>query len=291
LIASETARAVVLAIPVLNAHQKVPISVDDQVIDGVGQFQCSSQNGQAWDYYATGWVAGSTDTVVTAAHLFYRIGLSGKNSGTVLNPESCVFFLFSRDQKVREIATIQYAVSPWAIDRNRFDSSFDFAVVKLRRRVDVNPIPITKVGVPTPTAAQLVARRNFSSKVPEITFGVILPFPRSQLRHATSNLSTVNADKLFATSASSAPGSSGGLYYDNKSGTAFGIHVGAVCDDSAVINVFNSENCFNFGIRFDNAMIKLVTAVSHTDFVPGEFLVSDRFQNRIGLFQQDRSKN
>ena len=93
---------------------------------------------------ATGWVVGSADTVITAAHLLFKHAARGADA-EVINPDRCVFVLFDADQRVRQIVRIRYGLSPWRNQHQRDDSSFDVAVLKLERPARVDHVPAVKI--------------------------------------------------------------------------------------------------------------------------------------------------
>jgi len=70
----------------------------------------------------------------------------------------------------------------------------------------------------------------------------------------------VQAGRMFATSADSTPGSSGGMYYDPGRKAAVGIHVGSVCAHAQAR--FDPESCFNYGLRFDAKIIRMIASVA-----------------------------
>lgn len=280
---------------ILGAGQHGPIpelesAVIDESFDGIGQIQCRSSESRAVIYLTTGWVMGSSDTVVTAAHSFYKAPESGRSADRTLDPGRCVFVLYDRDQAVREIAAIRYAVSPWADVRRRDDSSYDFAVLKLDRPVKVKQIPVVRVaGINSEATTQLIAFHSglAGSQRARITHGIVRPFPASQLRNASQETRITNAARMFSTSADSTPGSSGGMYYDARKHAAVGLHVGSLCDTARPRVNYDPDSCFNYGLRFDAAMVTLIEAVVGDRPAFAKLVIADGPEDRLALVGSD----
>ncbi len=62
---------------------------------------------------------------------------------------------------------------------------------------------------------------------------------------------------MFLTSAGSTAGSSGGMYFDQQSGAAIGLHIGWVCDTADGHSRYDPASCFNYGLRFDRETVAL----------------------------------
>lgn len=264
-------------------------AVIDESFDGVGQIQCRSSGNRATISLTTGWVMGGADTVVTAAHSFYKTSESGHFGYGTLDPGRCLFVLYDRDQNVREIATVRYAVSPWADMRRRNDSSYDFAVLKLDRSLQVKRIPAVRAAkFSSQATAQLIAFHADSagSQQTRITHGIVRPFPISQLRYDPQETRITSAARMFASSADSTPGSSGGMYYDSRRDAAFGLHVGSLCETSRPTASYDPDGCFNYGLRFDAAMVTLINAVVRDRPARTELVVAERPDDRLAMIRQ-----
>ena len=263
LIALQVASGAPATAVMLGANPRAAASVmvkaeGDARFEGVGRIECLDPARRGTTYLATGWVLGSADTVVTAAHLFFR----GATAQRVLDPSQCVFVLYDRDEKVREIAHIRYAVSPWTDQRFRDDSSYDLAVLKLDRPLKIDNIPSVRVSDATEIrSVDLVAFHTDVADMQRawISTGRRDIFPVAQLRFDKADLRITSASRLFSTSAASSPGSSGGMYYDERLNAAIGLHVGSLCDQ--VRPSYDPDICFNYGLRFDAAIVALVDAV------------------------------
>ena len=214
--------------------------------DAVGRLECGSDDGRARVRDATGWVVGGADTVVTAAHgLFAR--------GAPIDPRRCVFRLLNPDGSVRETARLLYVRSPWAESRHRNDSAYDVAVLKLDRRMGVDLIPVVR----SPSAGRPVRLVSFPADAAggraRVSSGETRPFPHGATRDRDGVLRVTDPSRLFASSADSAAGSSGGLYYAPGARAAVGLHVGYVCVGGG---------CFNIGLRFDADLLAMIAQVA-----------------------------
>lgn len=249
---------------VLNAASGVAVvgKSYDPRFEGVGRIECHDPAKRGRSYRATGWLAGSADTVMTAAHIFFPRSRPNGGRANIVNPGDCIFILYDGDQKVREVANIRYGLSPWAKTRFRGDSSHDVAVLKLERAVSVDNIPPVKTSaaVEKPSIDLIAFHTGFrDTQCAWITRGTQQAFPPSQLRYDASDLRITSATRLFTTSADSTPSSSGGMYYDERLRAAVGLHLGAMCD--RVRPRYDPEGCFNYGLRFDAAIVAMVEAV------------------------------
>ena len=236
---------------------------DDSRFDGVGRIECRDPERSDILHVATGWVLGSAGTVVTAAHLFFHDASAAASAARILDPGQCRFVLFDQNQHVRETASIRYVVSPWSEARFRSDSSYDIAVLKLDHQVKVGAIPIAKpsAGVEKPSVDLVAFHTGINAAQHAwVTRGQFHAFPVSQLRNGPSEMRITVAPRLFSTSADSTPGSSGGMYYDERLGAAVGLHVGALCDETHPS--YDQDRCFNYGLRFDKAIVALVDTVA-----------------------------
>jgi V8-like Glu-specific endopeptidase len=254
-LAPVTTHAAVLGSDDRNAANAFLSEAEQQRFEGLGRIECS--NGLS----ATGWLVGSNSTVVTAAHTFFRPDRDG-NRTIAIDPGKCAFVLYDRYQNVRETAQIQQAYSPWADATLRGDSSHDFAVLKLARPLKVTNLASIDTRRSIGTYVNLVA---FQTGVPRdqlarITQGEAHRFPVVEFGDGTR---ISNAARLFATSADSSPGSSGGLYYDSRTGSVIGMHLGSACDPSIRSLAYDATRCFNYGLRFDRGINATIQAAIH----------------------------
>ncbi|KRB82424.1 hypothetical protein ASE00_10185 [Sphingomonas sp. Root710] len=252
------------------------MSADDRGrFAGVGRVECRDPRTSGVAYVATGWVLGSTDTVVTAAHVFFR-GASTMRAARALNPAKCAFILYDRNQQIRQEARIRYAVSPWADITIRNDSSYDVAILKLDRPIKIDSIPVAMAFKGQEKAVvDLVAFHLGVGEMQRawITRGRLRDFPASQQRDDRAATRITNARRLFSTSADSSPGSSGGMYYDERMHAAIGVHLGAVCDQ--VRPRYDPHLCFNYGLRFTPAIVAMVDMVVRDQPAPANLIVAD----------------
>lgn len=214
--------------------------------EAVGRLECRAAGGKARVRDATGWISGAADTAVTAAHSLYA-------DGAAIDPRSCIFSLLNPDGSVRESARIRYVRSLWADARRRNDSAYDVAVIKLDRPMGAERI-LTVAKARPARGVQLV---SFPADVADgrarISSGEARPFPHGLARDAASGMRVTDPSRLFASSADSAAGSSGGLYYAPGAHAAVGLHVGYVCAGS---------DCFNVGLRFDADLLAMIAEVA-----------------------------
>lgn len=225
--------------------------------DGVGRLECRNTPGRMRIDDATGWIVGANDTVVTAAHILFP-------GGTPLNPRGCVFRLFHPDGSERAAVRVRYARSPWDAAERRQDSAYDVAVLKLDRPVPVRAVPLlASKAVSRSGAVRLVSLPAEGAAVrPRVSAGKVQPFPFGVVAGGAGTMRVTAPGRLFATSTDSAAGSSGGMYYAPGSGAAVGVHVGYACGPSGS---GGHEDCVNFGVRFDSALVALVAAVAADD--------------------------
>lgn len=256
------APAMVLGIDDRNEAGAFLSPEDEDRFEGLGRIECLQPGSRGASFHATGWVVGSADTVMTAAHIFFQQDWRGERT-IERDPENCIFVLFNRDQSIREVANIRYAVSPWADRRARGDSARDYAVLKLTRSVRISNIPSVSVNAPIRPNVQLVA---FQTGVRDhqrarITQGEARRFPAFGGHYQLDGVRISNSARLFSTSANSSPGSSGGLYYDRSSGSVLGLHLGSMCDPAALNPSYDPDHCFNYGLRFDRDIRIAIDAV------------------------------
>ena len=224
-------------------------AVAPEAFEAVGRLECRTTQGRARVRDATGWVVGGADTVVTAAHSFYA-------DGKAIDPRNCLFRLLYPDGSVRETARLLYVRSAWAEPRYRNDSAHDVAILKLDRRMAVDLI-------------QAVAARSGSRPVRLVSFpadaadgrarissGETRPFPYGLVRDGAGGMRVTDPTRMFASSADSAAGSSGGMYYAPGVHAAVGVHVGYVC---------TGGDCFNVGLRFDAELLATIAQVVADD--------------------------
>lgn len=240
-------------------------AAQEQQFEGLGRIECLQAGSRGVSFNATGWVVGAADTVITAAHTFFRRDRRGQTAD-VRDPEHCIFVLYNPDQSIREIANIRYAVSPWAERAVRGDGSFDFAVVKLARPLAVSRIPAVGTGGSNRPNVRLLA---FQSGVRQdqrvrVTRGYTQAFPYSGIA-PSDGARVTDGSRLFASSASSSAGSSGGLYYDSVNNIAFGLHIGTLCDSRAAAPAYDPLHCFNYGLRFDRTILAAIGKVVRDD--------------------------
>ena len=92
-----------------------------------------------------------------------------------------------------------------------------------------------------------------------ISAGEARPFPLGPARDGQGGMRVSDPSRLFASSADSAAGSSGGMYYAPRSGAAIGLHIGYVCGAG---DAAGPGGCFNFGLRFDAKVLAMIAAVA-----------------------------
>lgn len=242
---------------------------------GVGRIECHDPRTPGVADVATGWILGSADTVVTAAHAFFR-GTPPARSTRTVDPATCAFLLYDRDQRVRETIRIRYALSPWADIGIRHDSSYDVAVLKLDRPARIDAIPVAMpLGEAGKATVDLVAFHAGLGGMQHawITRGRLRAFPPGQLRTDATGLRITSARRLFTASADSSPGSSGGMYYDERRHAAVGVHLGAVCDRA--LPRYDPDGCFNYGLRFTPAVAAMVDMVVRDRPAPAALITAD----------------
>ncbi len=254
----------------------VIMSADDMGwLAGVGRVECHDPRTPGIANMATGWVLGSADTVVTAAHIFFRGPRSVKATGAT-DPTNCTFALYDPNEQIREKTHIRYALSPWADISVRNDSSYDVAILKLDRPVKIGALPVAMpLKGSEKTLVNLIAFHSGVSAIQRalVTRGRLRDFPASQLRDDTTGLRVTNPQRLFSTSADSSPGSSGGMYYDERLHVAIGVHLGAVCDQARPR--YDPNLCFNYGLRFTPAIVAMVDMVVRDQPVLSRLIKAD----------------
>lgn len=272
-LAPATAPAMVLGADDRNQAAAFLSSADEDRFQGLGRIECLQPGSRGLSFHATGWIVGSADTVMTAAHIFFEQDWRGDRS-IERDPANCIFVLFNRDQSIREIANIRYAVSPWADRQVRGDSARDYAVLKLANPVRVSNIPAVSVNAAIRPDVQLVAFQTgvLDSQRARITRGEARRFPVLDAHYELEGMHVSNSTRLFSTSANSSPGSSGGLYYDRRSATVLGLHLGSMCDPAALSPSYDPDHCFNYGLRFDRDASIAIDAVAR-DAAPRNLMI------------------
>lgn len=217
--------------------------------EAVGRLECRAGGGRARVRDATGWILTAADTVITAAHSLYV-------DGAAIDPRNCVFHLLHSDGSVRETGRVRYVRSPWADARRRNDSAYDVAVLKLDRPMAAARIAVVAAR-PGGRGVQLV---SFPADAVDgrarISSGVTRPFPFGLARDGAGGMRVTDPSRLFASSADSAAGSSGGMYYAPDERAAVGLHVGYVCA---------GRDCFNVGLRFGADVLAMIAGVAADD--------------------------
>lgn len=230
--------------------------------DTVGEIQCHDPANPSVAKTATGWIVGSTDTVVTAAHLFFQRSRAGARDKTTLSPTQCTFRLYDGQGALRDVIGFRYGLSEWVDVRRRYDSSYDVAVLKLDRRAAVRSVPAVKILslLSTPTV-KLAAFHGGSlrSSHPWLTSGQTKLFPSNVVVDHFDDMRISDTRRMLAASADSTPGSSGGMYFDPARNAAIGIHVGSLCAEGQA--GYNVANCFNYGLRFDAKLLGMIDSV------------------------------
>lgn len=221
--------------------------------EAVGRLECRAAGGRARVRDATGWILGAADTAITAAHSLYA-------DGAAIDPRHCAFRLLNPDGSVRETARVRYVRSPWADARHRNDSAYDVAVLKLDRRMAAAGIVAVAAARPA-RGVQLVSfPADAADGRARISSGETRPFPYGLARDGASGMRVTDPSRLFASSADSAAGSSGGMYYAPGAHAAVGLHVGYVCA---------GRDCFNVGLRFDADVLAMIAEVAADDSPTG----------------------
>ena len=235
--------------------------------DSIGRIECHDPASSRHWVNATGWLIGDSQTIITAAHVFYRGGDSFRQRASrPLDPRSCVFLLFDREQKTRGSYAIVQAVSPWADRRKRDDVSYDFAIARLDRPVIGAVVPRTRSARERAGTTRLYALRSGRGEARMLheSEGVIERFANDRERLVVTRrfgLRISHPQLLLLTSANTMHGSSGGMYYASGSGTAIGIHLGHLCASYRGAGSFNSLSCFNYGRFISGGVLRLVEGV------------------------------
>ncbi|WP_374650709.1 trypsin-like peptidase domain-containing protein [Rhizorhabdus sp.] len=251
-----------------NEHSLAGRTGPRDAFDSVGRLECIDPAIPGITHIATAWLVGNNQTAITVAHVFYKVPAPPFRQTPLLLPiKECIFVLFNRDETVRDIFTIDYVLSPWADTRHRFDSSFDFALLRLNR-------PAEGAVLPTLRQTRFQARKTISllafradvreSQILHDSRGLIDRFPRAQLRIdlLDANGPSISDDSaLFATSANAESGSSGGMYYDERLGAAIGIHLGYLCDQPKPVSRYMPAECFNYGRYFTPQLMTMIQGV------------------------------
>jgi hypothetical protein len=271
--------ALVLGPDQRNLRSALAVNGREARFDGIGRIECLEPNARGVSHNSTGWVMAAPDIVITAAHTFYMPSSATEGgSPKILDPQSCIFVVFNSDQSIRQIVNIRYGLSPWSARKHRGDSSYDIAILKLDQPVKVTSIPSVRAPQSCPrTSVDLLSFQTGVAKaeLARRTSGVILPFPREQLRRENDDARITDASRLFSTSASSSAGSSGGMYYLDQWQAAIGVHIGFVCDALKAPRDFDPVNCFNYGLYFDGAILTMVDAVAHDKPDPRQVIRPD----------------
>ena len=230
--------------------------------DTVGQIQCHDPANSGVARTATGWVVGSSDTVVTAAHLFFQRSRAGAKDATTLSPRQCTFLLYDGQGALRDVIGFRYGLSEWADEAHRFDSSHDVAVLKLDRRAVVRSIPAVKIVSQLSTPMVKLAAFHGGAlrrEHPWLTSGQTKPFPSYVMADNADDMRISDTRRMLAASVDSTPGSSGGMYFDPAQNAAIGIHVGSLCANGENRDV--PASCFNYGLRFDAKILRMIDSV------------------------------
>jgi hypothetical protein len=235
--------------------------------DSIGRIECKDPASSRHWVNATGWLIGDSQTIITAAHVFYRGGdAARKRASRPLDPRSCVFLLFDREQKTHGSFAIVQAVSPWADRRKRDDVSYDFAIARLDRPVIGAVVSLARPARDFAGATGLYALRSGRDEARMLheSKGVIERFAHDHERLAVVRrfgLRISHPHLLLLTSANSMQGSSGGMYYASGSRAAIGIHLGHLCASYRGAGSFNALDCFNYGRFISSGVLRLVEAV------------------------------
>ena len=237
--------------------------------DSIGRVECRGPTNVRHWFNATGWLIGDAQTVITAAHVFYReIDPARRGTAQPIDPRNCVFILIDRAQKVRDRLPVRYAVSPWADVGHRYDVSYDVAIARLTR-----PVPNAILSAVRParsfagTGVRLYAYRSSpgEARILHESTGLIERFGNNRERMAAANrfgLRISRPESLLLASANSMEGSSGGMYYSAELGAAIGIHLGYLCTASPALRSFSPVNCFNYGRFISRRMLGWVADVN-----------------------------
>ncbi len=229
--------------------------------DSIGRIECRDPAASGKWLNTTGWLIGDNQTIITAAHAFYKDDRAGRRRGSEpLDPKTCIFILFDREQKIRDKFAIRYAVSPWADQRLRYDVSYDIAIARLNRPVIGAVIPAARSARKfADTTTRLYAFRSGreEARLLHESGGIIERFASDRERLTVARragLRISHPEVLLLTSANTMQGSSGGMYYASAWRAAIGIHLGHMCISYRGAGSFNSFSCFNYG-RFISAKV------------------------------------
>lgn len=257
--------------------------------EGVGRIECSDAHRPGRTSVATGWLIASADIVMTAAHTFFH-GDRREGRMSVLDPRNCTFTLYGSNGSVQERSRVSYGFSPWANLSVRGDSSNDFAVLKLERPLRARNVPTLGASGRMNARANLIA---FQSGVAEdrrvrITHGEARRFPVFQANDGLEGTRVSKPSRLFASSANSSPGSSGGLYYDDQTNSILGMHLGFACDPAAKLPAYDPDRCFNYGLRFDRD-VRAFVSLAVAEAPPTAALIRSGRKIDLALFEVPRS--
>lgn len=237
--------------------------------DSIGRIECLDPASSGKWLNMTGWLIGDNQTIITAAHAFYRGGTAGQRRDTApLDPRTCVFLLFDREQKLRGRFPIRYAVSPWADPRRRHDVSYDIAIARLDRPVVGAVVPAARSARKfADTTTRLYAFRSGreEARLLHESGGVIERFVNDRERLAVARrfgLRISHPEVLLLTSANTMQGSSGGMYYASAWRAAIGIHLGHLCVSYRGAGSFNALSCFNYGRFISHKILHWVAGVN-----------------------------
>ncbi len=236
--------------------------------DSIGRIECPDPASPGNWFSTTGWLIGSNQTLITAAHAFYRAPATARRGPPViLDPRTCRFILFGRDQKPRSNFAIRYAISPWADPRQRYDVSYDVAIARLSR-------PVTGAVIPVARPAHDVAGSSISlyafhasrteARLLHESQGIIGRFGGDRERLALARhfgLRISHPDLLLLASANTMQGASGGMYFSQTWQAAIGIHLGHLCQSYRGPGSFNARSCFNYGKFISPEVLRLVAGV------------------------------
>lgn len=236
--------------------------------DSIGRIECADPQAPRRKLVTTGWLIGNNQTVVTAAHAFYRQPSQRPSAPPiVIDPHECIFVLFQRDQRVRAIFGIRYALSPWADPARRGDISHDVAIARLNRPAIGAAIPFARTASGfRGTKITLYAYRStiHETQLLHESHGVIERFSDKRARIALARrqgLRISDPSVLLVSSANTMSGSSGGMYFHPAWDAAIGIHLGHLCSSHSRKATFNPRNCFNYGRFFSREMFEWVDGV------------------------------
>lgn len=224
-----------------------PLSASVPEASAVGRLICRS-GGRVEG--ARAWVVAAADVVVTAAHPLFA-------AGRAAGPHQCVFRLYHADGSVREAARIASIASPWQDARRRGDNSWDYAVLRLERPLVVRPLQLVARGrAGGEGRVQLASYPSDSEHRLHLTGGEAHNFPVEAFEDAAAGLRISEPSRLFVSSAASAGGSSGGVYYVAGSRKVAGLHVGRICKGAT------GGDCFGFGLRIGADLVAAIDDVA-----------------------------